>query len=475
MLFEAAGKSWQEYREALAAEVRVLVVDDEPIICRLLRKMLEAEGFGVDTVGTAEAGWTSMQQVEYDLLVVDKNLPDASGVALLTRAVTAGIQVPSVMITAYSSMDSVAAALRAGASDYIPKPFPEVDQVVRRLKSVIDRRLSERVHDRLVQDLTEAVGSEEGRDSVEKIGRELFAFKRALAERIEVVVLETNPRILDALTDSGVAMVRAHDAGEALEMFSSPYAPLAAAVSLVQPGGANLIRRARAARALLEVVAFTDGAALPKTLDAIRDGAADVVDSSSEGLQILVARVRRTIDLARRRHLFAYLIATLYRRAKSQNHPAPESILVALPEAQQESAIQLAAPSIRPGVAPDVEIAELLEWPQKERRDHPRLRAELEVEFHEAGDGHEIRRSKTRDVSLHGMYIRGRPLPVGTELVVNILGKAPTQVGGRVVRYLDIAPDTKGHSGIGVRLIKHTPEYEQIIEDLLRGLSENSL
>ena len=102
---------------------RVLVVDDDPQIRRLLAEVLQTEGYSCETVWAAREAIRVLRRQSFDLVITDLNLPDRSGLDLLDILARQYPGLPSIVITGYASIDSTKQAIRKGALDYIPKPF----------------------------------------------------------------------------------------------------------------------------------------------------------------------------------------------------------------------------------------------------------------------------------------------------------------------------------------------------------------
>jgi len=114
----------------------VLVVEDERDIRELLRRYLERAGFGVLTAATGAEGLATLEEWHPDLLLLDLGLPDVDGSELLEQAQP---DVPVVVLTARSSVGDRIAGLRAGADDYVVKPFSPTE-VVLRVQAVLSRK-----------------------------------------------------------------------------------------------------------------------------------------------------------------------------------------------------------------------------------------------------------------------------------------------------------------------------------------------
>ncbi len=120
------------------APMRLLVVEDEPKMARMLQRGLAEEGHQVDVCGTAEAALSQALEVPYDVVVLDWGLPDGDGVSLLRTWRARGLQVPVLLLTARGTTGEKVTGLRAGADDYLVKPFA-FEELLARVEA-LDRR-----------------------------------------------------------------------------------------------------------------------------------------------------------------------------------------------------------------------------------------------------------------------------------------------------------------------------------------------
>ena len=105
------------------SDVRVLVIDDEESIRRMLRVCLEGAGYRVTLAPTGEAGVAAAKRSPPDVAMVDLRLGGMDGIAV-ARALAQEVEAAAVVImTAYATIDNAVDAMRAGAADYLPKPF----------------------------------------------------------------------------------------------------------------------------------------------------------------------------------------------------------------------------------------------------------------------------------------------------------------------------------------------------------------
>jgi DNA-binding NtrC family response regulator len=117
---------------------RVLVVDDEPELVRLLGMALGAAGFAAVGASSGEHALELVNQQEFDAAVVDKNLGRGiDGVEVLRHLRKRQPRCACIMMTAYPSMGSAVEALRIGAQDYVEKPSPELDTIADRVQAAI--------------------------------------------------------------------------------------------------------------------------------------------------------------------------------------------------------------------------------------------------------------------------------------------------------------------------------------------------
>ena len=111
------------------AQLRILVIDDEKIICSGCDMILSDIGHSVDTCQTCGEGLAAIQTGAYHLVLLDMKLPDADGMEVL-EAVRDQPSAPYVIVmTGYSTIQNVVSAMRLGAFDYLPKPFTDEELI----------------------------------------------------------------------------------------------------------------------------------------------------------------------------------------------------------------------------------------------------------------------------------------------------------------------------------------------------------
>ena len=121
--------------------LHILVVDDEPRITSLLQGELELEGYSVSIANDGASGLLAIRNTPPpDLLLLDWNLPDFSGLEICRRMRATGLGIPILMLTAHDAIKDKVEALDAGADDYLIKPF-SIEELLARLRALHRRAL----------------------------------------------------------------------------------------------------------------------------------------------------------------------------------------------------------------------------------------------------------------------------------------------------------------------------------------------
>lgn len=105
------------------AGATVFVVDDDPAVLRSIAALLSVRGYRVRTWPSADAFWTDRPDAEGSCLLLDVRMPGMSGIELQRRLRQDGSRLPIVLMTAHADVVMAVAAMRAGAVDFIEKPF----------------------------------------------------------------------------------------------------------------------------------------------------------------------------------------------------------------------------------------------------------------------------------------------------------------------------------------------------------------
>jgi DNA-binding response OmpR family regulator len=118
--------------------LRLLLVEDEPDLGKLLQQKLEHSGFAADLATNLADADACLSTNQYDLIVLDRRLPDGTGLDLLRRLRAGTNYTPVILLTAADAIPDRVEGLAAGADDYIVKPFA-LEELVARIRNVLRR------------------------------------------------------------------------------------------------------------------------------------------------------------------------------------------------------------------------------------------------------------------------------------------------------------------------------------------------
>lgn len=119
--------------------IDVLVVDDEAVIREGLRRILEKEGYHVETSASGQIALERLQDENYGLVITDLKMPGMSGMEVLKAIKILQPEVPVIIITGFSTVDTAVEAMKNGAFDYIAKPFTP-DQITEKVRKALEQR-----------------------------------------------------------------------------------------------------------------------------------------------------------------------------------------------------------------------------------------------------------------------------------------------------------------------------------------------
>ena len=127
--------------------MKILVIEDDPTVGQFVKRGLEEQRWGVDLVADGEEGERRARSETYDLIVLDMRLPGKSGLDVLRSIRARGFERPVLVLTAQDAVDAKVQTLRAGADDYVTKPFAfeellaRVEALARRPRALVSPTL----------------------------------------------------------------------------------------------------------------------------------------------------------------------------------------------------------------------------------------------------------------------------------------------------------------------------------------------
>lgn len=123
--------------------MRILLVEDDPALAGSLKQGLQQMGFAVESCPDGAEADAILSLRTFDIVVLDLGLPGMSGMDVLKRLRTRGMAIPVLVLTARDALQDRVAGLKAGADDYVLKPF-EFEELEARLQALLRRTQSER-------------------------------------------------------------------------------------------------------------------------------------------------------------------------------------------------------------------------------------------------------------------------------------------------------------------------------------------
>src|SRR5581483_4858247 len=118
--------------------MKILVIEDDPTVGQYVKRGLEEQRWGVDLVTDGDEGERRARSEAYDLIVLDMRLPGRSGMEILHSLRARGFERPVLVLTAQDAVDAKVSALRAGADDYVTKPFA-LEELLARVEALSRR------------------------------------------------------------------------------------------------------------------------------------------------------------------------------------------------------------------------------------------------------------------------------------------------------------------------------------------------
>lgn len=116
--------------------MKILVVDDDAIVIKSCRRILEAEGFEVSSVPSADKALEVLKSYDFDLLLIDVKMPKHDGMYLMREIKKNGPEIPIIIMSGYPTPETITDVLRLGATLFIPKPF-KPDELVKSVRQAL--------------------------------------------------------------------------------------------------------------------------------------------------------------------------------------------------------------------------------------------------------------------------------------------------------------------------------------------------
>ena len=127
----------------MSEAARILVIDDDENIRKVLETILEDEGYIVETAETGKKGIEQSEKAFYNLALIDVRLPDMEGIELLSKLRNTKPKMRKIIVTGYPTLQNAVAAVNKGADAYVMKPF-EVDKILETIREQLKKQEEEK-------------------------------------------------------------------------------------------------------------------------------------------------------------------------------------------------------------------------------------------------------------------------------------------------------------------------------------------
>src|SRR4030043_437133 len=129
-----------ETQEKYNDKNNLLIVDDEEVIREGMRRILSAEGYHVDTSASGRTAIEKIQEQDFDVVITDLKMPGMDGMEVLKTIKILQPEVPVIIITGYSTVDTAVEAMKNAVFDYIAKPFTS-DLIIEKVQKAINHKI----------------------------------------------------------------------------------------------------------------------------------------------------------------------------------------------------------------------------------------------------------------------------------------------------------------------------------------------
>lgn len=128
-----------------AGKSRILILDDEPIVCDRLKPALEKRGYEVESFTESSEAMQRIKEKEFDVIITDLKMPGIDGIQFLEEIKRRSEKTEVIMITGFATMESAKESFHKGVFDFIAKPFRlrEIKEVVQRAEAKIREKVAQ--------------------------------------------------------------------------------------------------------------------------------------------------------------------------------------------------------------------------------------------------------------------------------------------------------------------------------------------
>lgn len=124
-------------------QARILIIDDDENIRKVLQTILEDEGYHIETADTARKGIEKCENSFFNLALIDVRLPDMEGIELLTKLPETKPKIRKIIVTGYPTLQNAVSAVNNGADGYVLKPF-DVEKILATIQDQLLKQAEEK-------------------------------------------------------------------------------------------------------------------------------------------------------------------------------------------------------------------------------------------------------------------------------------------------------------------------------------------
>ncbi len=106
-----------------SSRLRILILDDEPIVCKRLKPAFEKRGYAVETYTESASALARLEEMAFDIVITDLKMEGVDGMQILTQAKKTGENTRVIIITGFATLETARESYRLGAFDFVAKPF----------------------------------------------------------------------------------------------------------------------------------------------------------------------------------------------------------------------------------------------------------------------------------------------------------------------------------------------------------------
>ncbi|GEM_PF-683021 len=262
--------------------MEILIVDDEREVRDALDTFLALqEGYNVTTSGRGEEALKLLRQRKFEIMLLDINMPEMSGIEVLKNAKKITPELEVIMITGFNSLEKSVDARKYGASEYLLKPFEGMDEVARVVNESASRvrRWKQALHDGIEKREDLEARAEEGAFTEDE-KRAYESLRKKLLEDNRILVVDDEPEVVNMIVRNfrleGYDIEGVHGPLEALEKVkSSNFKVVICDIKMPEMNGVDLLKEIKKIDGIAQVIMITGYVTPSNIVSSLSRGAND--------------------------------------------------------------------------------------------------------------------------------------------------------------------------------------------------------